>query len=204
MGAQQSTERGRGWGPFTGRQLATIIVALIVMLLLPVGAWAASGSNVFVTDSGSGNRATVNGAGALTVSQAPPKKFFVSAQTPNIAVGAGVYTPLATPATQTALVITQINVDIEKITTPGPTFWVKFAISKSDATCNSVVQYHTYTPLARVTPATSGVTTLPFQPGIVVPVGRSLCVAQGDPSVILSEVAAFGYSIPALISPHGA
>ena len=41
-------------GPFTGRQLTTIIVTLIVVVLFPLGAWAVTGSNVFVTDATSG------------------------------------------------------------------------------------------------------------------------------------------------------
>src|SRR3954468_11693229 len=50
-------------GPFTGRQLTTVIVAIVVMVMLPVGAMAVTGSNVFVTDATSGARAKVDTAG---------------------------------------------------------------------------------------------------------------------------------------------
>ncbi len=52
-------------GPFTGRQLTTIIVTLIVVALFPIGAWAVTGSNIFVTDATSGAHAKVDGNGNL-------------------------------------------------------------------------------------------------------------------------------------------
>jgi hypothetical protein len=59
---------GRGWGPFSGGQLTVIIVAISVMILLPVGAFAVvSGSNVFVTDAVSGKQQSVNGLGQALV-----------------------------------------------------------------------------------------------------------------------------------------
>jgi len=57
---------GRGWGPFSGAQLTIIIVAICVMVMLPVGAFAVvSGSNVFVTDATTGAQAKVNAQGEL-------------------------------------------------------------------------------------------------------------------------------------------
>jgi hypothetical protein len=44
MAGTDTIERGRGWGPFTGRQLTTIIVTVIVMVMLPTAALAASGA----------------------------------------------------------------------------------------------------------------------------------------------------------------
>ena len=59
---------GRGWGPFSGAQLTVIVTAVVVMVMLPVGAFAVvSGSNVFVTDATSGKHATVNSLGQVTV-----------------------------------------------------------------------------------------------------------------------------------------
>ena len=46
-------------GPFTGKQLTVIICTLMVVLLFPVGAWAVSGSNVFVTDPWSGGHGRI-------------------------------------------------------------------------------------------------------------------------------------------------
>ena len=59
---------GRGWGPFSGAQLTVIIVAIAVMILLPIGAFAAvTGSNVFVTDAVTGKQQKVNAAGQASV-----------------------------------------------------------------------------------------------------------------------------------------
>ena len=59
---------GRGWGPFSGAQLTVIVTAVVVMVMLPVGAFAVvSGSNAFVTDATSGKHAAVNTLGQLTV-----------------------------------------------------------------------------------------------------------------------------------------
>jgi len=57
---------GRGWGPFSGGQLTVIIVAICVMVMLPVGAFAVvAGDNVFVTDPTTGKQAKVTTAGEV-------------------------------------------------------------------------------------------------------------------------------------------
>src|SRR5689334_7825874 len=56
---------GRGLGPFSGGQLTVIIVAALLAIAFPVGAWAVSGSNVFVTDATSGVHAKVTSTGQL-------------------------------------------------------------------------------------------------------------------------------------------
>jgi len=56
---------GKGWGPFSGAQLTVIIVTFAVLLLAPVGAWAVSGSSVFITDAHSNTHAAVNSSGQL-------------------------------------------------------------------------------------------------------------------------------------------
>ncbi len=59
----------RGWGPFSGAQLTIIIVAIAVMVLLPVGAFAVvSGTNSFVTDPGTGKQAKVTANGEVLTS----------------------------------------------------------------------------------------------------------------------------------------
>lgn len=58
--------RGRGFGPFSGGQLTIIIVTFAGLLLLPVGAWALSFTNVSIIDPGGVNRAKVNAAGQLS------------------------------------------------------------------------------------------------------------------------------------------
>ena len=51
----------KGLGPFTGAQLTIIIVSTLVVVLFPVGAWAAySVSHVTITDNGGSNVAGVD------------------------------------------------------------------------------------------------------------------------------------------------
>jgi hypothetical protein len=67
----------RGFGPFTGAQVTVIVVTFAVLLLFPVGAWAAfTVSHVTITDNGGVNTANVDaghhllvgdGTGPLTV-----------------------------------------------------------------------------------------------------------------------------------------
>jgi hypothetical protein len=199
MRVSEKRERSatRGWGPFSGGQLTVIIVAVVVTVLFPVGAWALSGSNLFVTDPGSGARATVNAAGALTVNEASPKTFYANAVLPS-QIGIGNYTPLATPTPGHALVITSVVIDILKVVTPDQTVHVDIAISKGDASCQQVVLYHNgFYPLLLLSPSNRGATAFPFQPGIPIPAGRALCVDQGDTNNLLSEDSVSGYTVPA-------
>ena len=59
--------RVKTWGPFTGRQLTTIICVAIVTVLFPVTAWGIAGSSVFVTDPHTKAHASINRAGQLAV-----------------------------------------------------------------------------------------------------------------------------------------
>jgi hypothetical protein len=195
MRNSEETEGGRGLGPFTGRQLATIIVAVIVMLMLPVGAWAVSGSNVFLTDATSGTHAAVNSTGALTVAQASPKNFYVHERFPT-----GVWSKLATPPAGKALVITSILFDTWAVASPGLGSNIALEMSTTDNSCTSI----TNTQVADVNPSGVGATTVPFQPGLVVPANRSLCELNGNPGSLNVEVYAYGFLIPAASAPAGA
>jgi hypothetical protein len=67
VGKRRRSE-GRGWGPFSGGQLAFIIVAVAAVVGFPYAANAVvSGSNVFVTDATTGTRAAVMSQGAQKV-----------------------------------------------------------------------------------------------------------------------------------------
>lgn len=66
---QSETRRpGRGLGPFTGAQLTVLILALVLAVAFPMGAWAVSGSNTFVTDALTGVHAKVDGKNNLFTS----------------------------------------------------------------------------------------------------------------------------------------
>ena len=88
----------RGWGPFSGAQLTVIIVAIAVMVMLPVGAFAVSGTNSFITDAVSGKQASVNTSGALSVAPAAT----------NVVIASG--TSTAIPAKGAGYIVYQVNV----------------------------------------------------------------------------------------------
>ena len=185
----------RGLGPFTGRQLATIIVAVVVMVMLPVGAWAVSGSNVFITDAVSGTHASVNPSGALTVAQASPKNFYVHESFPGSS-----WVKLATPPAGKALVITSVLFDTWADATPGLGSNIPLMMSKTNNSCAT----RTNAQVADLNPAGIGGTVVPLQPGLVVPANRSLCVTNGNSSNLSVEVYAYGFLIPASSAPAGA
>jgi len=97
------------WGPFTGRQLTTIICVVVAAALFPVGAWAVSGSNVFVTDSNSGTHAMVDSAGQLhaVANVAGFKSWFVSSASSLT----GTYVARVTPPAGKALVVRELHLD---------------------------------------------------------------------------------------------
>ena len=71
----------KSWGPFSGGQLTIIIVAIVVMVALPVGAFAVSGTNSFITDATTGAQAKVSTAGALSTAEAGQTVIIVSGTT---------------------------------------------------------------------------------------------------------------------------
>jgi len=54
------------WGPFTGRQLTTIICVAVVVVLFPVAAWGISTSSVFLTDPHTKAHASITKQGQLS------------------------------------------------------------------------------------------------------------------------------------------
>jgi hypothetical protein len=112
----------RGFGPFTGAQATVIVVTFAVLLLFPVGAWAAfTVSHVTITDNGGVNTANVDaghhllvgdGTGPLTVDgtvsrrpvpPASPFQFNIDAQIGETFVAGP--TPLSTVINVTSLTI---------------------------------------------------------------------------------------------------
>lgn len=67
----------RGLGPFTGGQLTVLLVAAMLVVGLPVGAYAAvSGQSVFITDHATGAHAQVAASGQLETFAVPPANGF--------------------------------------------------------------------------------------------------------------------------------
>ena len=79
----------RGWGPFSGGQLTLIIVTFAVLLMLPVGAWALSSTNVSIIDRGGVNKAVVTSAGRVAVQTGLPGAPFTKEGTGQVTVPSG-------------------------------------------------------------------------------------------------------------------
>ena len=192
---------GRGWGPFSGGQLTVIILTFAVLLLFPIGAWAVSGSNTFVTDATSGQHATVNGDGSLSATVASPKNFFVRS-TP--ASSSSFKRIMAAPSGH-ALVVTSIAFDVYIASLTGIGDQIEVAVSKTDNTCSHTVSDPaSFLPAFDLNPAGIGDVVVPFQPGLVVPANRALCLLNADTGHISAEVYAYGYQIPAGAAAAGA
>ena len=189
---------GRGWGPFSGGQLTTIIVAIAVVAGFPFAAGAVTpGTSVFVTDPTSAVQAKVSTAGALNVSgsvsanNASPMNLYQLYSNP----GASVWNLVAAPPTGKALIITSVVVDTSSVT-PALSQEVIFDVSTTDASCATVGSQ-----LVHIHPATIGATTIPIPSGFVIPAKRALC-AEGTHNII-SNTFVYGYLVPAGTAPPG-
>jgi hypothetical protein len=77
---------GKHWGPFSGRQLTTIICIIGGLALFPIGAAAVvTGSNTFVTDASTGKHVRVDASGALRTWALPANWFTLGPQAGAIA-----------------------------------------------------------------------------------------------------------------------
>jgi hypothetical protein len=65
-------------GAFTGRQLTTIIVALIIAVAIPTAAYGVTVGHTAVTDATSKATASVTPGGQLLTSTASPFNYFIS------------------------------------------------------------------------------------------------------------------------------
>jgi hypothetical protein len=188
---------GRGWGPFSGGQLTTMVCVIVAAVAFPVGAWAVSGSNVFVTDATSGAHAAVSSSGAVSVTgtvtanNANAKNLYE-----NFAVTSStLFVPVAQPAAGKALVITSLEFNTYAGAAQGNN--LIYAVSAIDATCSfsaGVVGY--------VDPASNGVTSIPIPSGLVIPANRALCVADSEGLGVTATT--FGYLVSASSAPSGA
>jgi len=190
----------RTWGPFSGRQLTTIIVAIVVMALFPVGAWAVSGSNAIVTDAVSGQHASVNSTGALNVAQASPKSFFSAA----LSQVASSFEPVFESDAGHAYIVTSIVVNVLNDTALGGSRDLRLGVSRTNGDCDSIA----LVPESNIAPiyfTPSGVGTIveSFQPGFVVPAHRALCAINSDPANVSADVFAYGFKVPAASAPSG-
>jgi hypothetical protein len=175
------TKKGtRGWGPFTGRQLTVIIVALIAVFAVPTAAIAVTATNV-VIESATGTKAGVTPAGNLKTAVAAPSSFF----NPDlVTVTSSTLVPVATPPPGDALVVTNIHID------PYAAGEIEITLHSSSCSSTPINGYGDQIQI----PATGDI-TIPLDPGAIVPSGDVLCggvfISAG------ADVQISGYTIPA-------
>jgi hypothetical protein len=200
------------WGPFTGRQLTTIICVLLVTILFPVGAWAVTSTNVFIGDPHNSNHAAVGSDGSLQthINGGAPGNLaatsqFVETATQGIAIS---QTKIYAPPAGKELILTDLHFDWFAVVAADDPF---VYVQVGDATCSTV------TPSTRqVFDFATGQDheQVGFTPGFVVPAGKSLCMLRGGTSTGALEASVFGYLVPAgsvgipsataaVASPHG-
>jgi len=179
-------------GPFSGTQLTVIIVTVAVLLLFPAGAWAVAGSNVFVTDSGTGSHAFVSGAGQLNVTRAGAKSYRISHFVSDVETTS---VPIKPPAGK-AFVVTSIFVNVVPPLVPADDSGLILDSEKGRDDCTTGFQ-----EVLGVNPSAAGLITIPFDPGIVIPAHRALCVHPLDITKCKFVLWAYGYTIPASAAP---
>jgi hypothetical protein len=188
----------RGFGPFTGGQLTTIIVTFAVLLLVPIGAWAVTGSNVFVTDATSGSTAKVDASGSLqtrvkgavSVSAPTPAIAHGNLVSPTICGAADTCTLVIAPPAGKALIVTSIHLSAWDVPTPGGGERVLFRTSV-DGTCNA----GSLTDTVDVAhPGGTGDVVLTYSPGLPVQAGRALCAVTNDGALGV-DITAWGYTV---------
>ncbi len=130
--AKGRRREGRGFGPFSGGQLTAIILGVTIAIAFPVGAWAISGTTVFVTDNVTGKTAAVNASrqlsvaatGSVTATPTPPNAGYTVVQSMTEIDGCRSLTA-AVPAGK-ALVVTSVTATVTDVTR-GPVFVNIFA-----------------------------------------------------------------------------
>lgn len=193
-------DRVRRLGPFTGTHLTVIIVTFAILLMLPIGAWAVTGSGVFITDGPSGTQARVNSAGQLLVGPAGLKTLISH----GIRNDTTTFKKIFESPADKAIVVTSVTINTFVATAVGSGKYFSIAVSKTDASCSTVVRDSSGYTVANVNPPGVGVITLPFVPGFVIPPGRALCASNTTPASLIAEVYAYGYMVPGASVPVGA
>jgi hypothetical protein len=181
-----STTPTKTWGPFTGRQLTTIICVVAVMALFPVGAWAVAGSNSFVTDATTGKHATVDSEGQLhVVANVAGAKSWVRSGANSLSNS---YAVRVTPPAGKAFVLRQLHLD-----------WFG-----ADAAADPYISWGVGVPTCvsmdnssiELVDLSSGQDNrvVTFDPGYIVPAGKALCALKhGNGTFYLN---AYGYYVP--------
>lgn len=197
----------RTWGPFTGRQLTTIICVGMVAVLFPVTAFAVSGSPVFLQDAHSRKTAVVDSAGNLQTkvnggapgNLAAPSQFVQSNELVLDVPATPALTPLVSPSGGKQLILTDVHLDWfgQPAATADP--FVLLQLGDRTTCANPVVASSQLFDF----PTAEGFEQVKFSPGFIVPASKSVCVRVATTSGT-AIVNAFGYHVAAgtVAAPH--
>jgi hypothetical protein len=183
-----------------GKPSPAMVVAIIAVVVATAGtAFAATGQLVNIVDPGNAARAAKvdstgklnvgDGSGPLSVdgtttSRESPASTLVRGRA---IAPSSCSQILAAPAGK-ALVIKTIHVDTYSNPSPNQGNYVGIYVG---ASCDSLALF--------VNPATLGLTSIPLDPGVTVPAGKSLSALSGGSVGV--EVYAMGYTVPASSVP---
>jgi hypothetical protein len=174
------------WGPFSGRQLMIMFVAMMAaVVLVPTTVWAVTtGSAVNIIDgTNAAHKATVNADGSVKTQNSNLLTALVAGAvtarvaTPGAMLGAPDMTGyvnapnVCTNIESVPFVATQLTVDTRALAAAGD-LGVEFWIFDNDDGCAGA----SGVLIASVTPATSGITTIPLGVGLSLPNGKKLGV----------------------------
>ena len=159
------------FGPFTGRQLTTIVCVLAVTIAFPVGAWATvAGSPVFIADNHTGAHAAVdatdnlqtkvNGGNLVAVAAAPTNQVNAIAST----FGGGCAPLFSVPAGK-AFVLTSLTMSVNTPATTSSTLVGIYASATCGATTISQIAFD---------PNSHGTFAEPFPSGLAITAGHEL------------------------------
>lgn len=196
---------GKSWGPFSGRQLTTIIVSLIIgVVLLPSAVWAVdSFTNVAIQDPVSGYKVGVtssrkalvsDGSGSMTVDgtvSAREMPYNLLQHWAGFPTSTSGCTPIATPDAGKALVIKTLHIDTWENPSPGSLEYLTFTYGPASDPCVNL--------LDDINPSGIGQDALDFSAGVALPAGNVL--AAFVTGSLKTEVYAFGFQITGSTAP---
>ena len=176
------------FGPFTGTHLTIMFVAILAVAL-PGTLWAVDAyTKVAIQDPVTGVKSAIDAKRRLQVYDpvANPLPAGYVRFTVDSSVGCA---PVATPPPGNALIVKSLHLNTTALPAPGSGRWIGFYVSGSSSgnPCSGNL-------LLAHNPATLGLTNVPIDPGIAVPVGKSLYRHQSAADTPV-EVYGFGYLV---------
>jgi hypothetical protein len=135
----------------------------------------------------SGNQADVTPDGQVLSTTASPSAYV---NTGFVDASGGTVTPIASPPSGDALIVTTIHINTYADPTPGTGEYVLFQLMTGTTCTGSGVGSY----LEFVNPGSVGEIDVPFSPGLAIPAGDALCALEN--ASVQAEVSVTGYSVP--------